>query len=256
MAWSFPEEINLNGHENRSPVDTNETLFEPLQSALEDGTLDRTKHWQTFQQAVNVAREASPNNDAINTLDRIDAVLYDNWNVWKLSIAKGTFFFLLFTILSEIVYWLILESSPDKYLAIAFYMIASFVSVSCSHVVVHWLTGRLGGIKFRGYFISRTGMRTTAFPPPVIITKPPIPGIKYELGSFLRASRGKRTLMLISAPILMSIWFILNYLLLIQYFSFQDSVIRLIGVITILAYSGNLIPSYLWGDLREARFDN
>jgi hypothetical protein len=245
----------LNGHEDRSPVDANETLFKPLQSALEDGTLDRTKHWQTFQQAVNVARESHPNNEAINTLDRIDAAFYDNWNARKLSIAKGTLLFLLLTILSEILYWLVLEFSVEKFLAIVFYMIASFVSVSCSHVVVHWLTGRLVGIRFRGYFISRTGMRTSAIPPPVIIAKPPIPGIKYELGSFLSASRGKRTLMLISAPILMSFWFFLNYLLLIQYFSLQDSAIRLIGIITILCYIGNLIPSYMWGDLREARFD-
>ncbi|MFW9916708.1 MAG: hypothetical protein ACFFGZ_13975 [Candidatus Thorarchaeota archaeon] len=245
----------MNGHADRSIANTNENLFDQLQSALKDGIIDRTKHWQTFQQAVNVARESSPSNEEINTLNRIDALFYDNWNVRKLSIAKGTLFFLLLTIISEIVYWLVLESSREKFLAIAFYMLASFVSVSCSHVVVHWLTGRIVGIRFRGYFISRTGMRTSAFPPPVIIAKPPIPGIKYELGSFLRASRGKRTLMLISAPILMSLWFILNYWLLIQYFSFQDSVIRLIGIITILAYIGNLIPSYLWGDLREARLD-
>lgn len=245
----------MNGHEGRIIANTSETLFEPLKSALKDGTVDRAKHWQTFQQAVNVARESSPSNEEINTLDQIDAFFYGSWNVRKLSIAKGTLLFLLLTMLSEIIYWLVLESSTEKSLAIALYMLASFVSVSCSHVIVHWLAGRLVGIKFRGYFISRSGMRTTAFPPPVIITKPPIPGIKYELGSFLRASRGKRTLMLISSPILMSIWFILNYLLLVHYFSFQDSVIRLIGVITILCYIGNLIPSYLWGDLREARLD-
>ncbi|MHA2231341.1 MAG: hypothetical protein ACXAB4_02505 [Candidatus Hodarchaeales archaeon] len=235
---------NVNGHP-----------FAQLKSALDAGTIDRKRHWKLFQQALQIARNSSPTDEEIKILDHIDDLFYGNWNVRKLSMTKGTLAFFLLTIASEVTYWLFLKSTSEKSLGIGLYMLFSFVSVVASHVIFHWLTGRALGIKFRGYFVSRAAIRKAAFPPFVILAKPPTPGIKYELGSFLTASRWKRTIMLISAPLLTITWFALNYALLIHYFGFQNSLIQLIGLITILCYVGNLVPSYLSGDLRKARLD-
>ncbi|MHA2227286.1 MAG: hypothetical protein ACXAC8_18870 [Candidatus Hodarchaeales archaeon] len=81
-------------------------------------------------------------------------------------------------------------------------------------------------------------------------------GIKYDLSSFLKAEKWKRTVMFISAPILTWIWFFINYLYLLPLYPLESFFLTLIGILLVIVFLINQILSYYGkGDFWKANRD-
>ncbi|UCH32437.1 MAG: hypothetical protein JSV05_03400 [Candidatus Bathyarchaeota archaeon] len=232
-----------------------ENSYLQLQKALENASLSRKAHWGLLHRAIRSARRSIPKEEEITILNDADAKFFDDWQVLKFPIVQGTLLFLLLTFAIEIAYWLLLPMITDPLFAVMLYGTCSYFALTSSHVVFHWLFGRSFGIKFRSYFVFRSTLRKSRIRPLEWLALFPTPGIKYDLSSFLRAAPLKRTVMFISAPVLQGAWFIINFVFLLQYFSLRDPLLLVTGLLTVLFLVGNILPSYLWGDLRKARMD-
>ncbi len=231
-------------------------LFSQLHKKVKDGTLDRKKDWRLYQQVLRYARKAPHvTEDQIQLLDKIDHLFYTGWKVPKIPINIGTVIFTLLTVLLEIIYWYIIQNVNNIVVAIILYFVFSIGTMSTSHVVIHWLIGKILGINFRSYFIFKSAMRKAGYFPFTLLGQLPTPGIKYELRSFLRATKWKRTLMLSAPPLLLIGFFAVNYWILIERFGMENTLIVLSGLITLLSYVIATVASYLYGDLAKARMD-
>ncbi|MFX0208470.1 MAG: hypothetical protein ACFFDT_20975 [Candidatus Hodarchaeota archaeon] len=226
-----------------------------LQKALEKSTLNRRDHWGLLHRSIRSARRVTPRGEEISVLNEADAKFFDDWQVLKFPIAQGTFFFVFLTLTIEIAYLLLLTMLADPLFAVILYGICSYFALTSSHVVIHWFFGRSFGIKFRSYFVFRSALRKSRIKPLEWLALFPTPGIKYDLSSFLKAAPWKRTVMFISAPVLQGAWFIINFAILSQYFSLKDPIVLATGFLAMLFLVGNMVPSYLWGDIRKARMD-
>jgi hypothetical protein len=81
-------------------------------------------------------------------------------------------------------------------------------------------------------------------------------GIKYEVFSFLIAKKWQRTVMLISAPPLTWIWFLINYLYLTFEYSSEDTLLILLGGFLIVGFIVTQFLSYYGkGDFWKASKD-
>ena len=209
-------------------------------------------------------------------LAAVDKLFFDQWKVKKISVFWGSFLLTALTLIAELTYLLVvLEfivlpnplASENMRLISTFsiYLLASGISYYASHALIHFVIGRSLGIKFHQYFIFRASFRRMylfkKIPPFSWFAKIPMwLGIKYDLGSFLKAAKWKRTLMFISAPILSSFWFILNYSLLIMlnetWKATTTNLKFFVFLLNLMFYVGSLTLSYFrFGDLWKARQD-
>jgi hypothetical protein len=229
-----------------------------LRDIFDAGILERKKHWKKYQLALQTSRKLSPtklNEDSIKLLGQIDVSFFQTWKVPKFSIFWMNLLVLVTIPIIEITYWALLPFITNFLPALIVYVGMSFFLFFFTHCFFHWLIGALVGIQFRQYFLFRSSFRKVRIFPITILTRFPILGIKYELGSFLRASRWRRTLMLSSAPILTSGWFILNYLPLIHLYG-ADPLVTPVGGLILIGIILSLIASFfLYGDFWKARQD-
>lgn len=234
------------------------TLLDELQHQKGVQSLDRKTHWQKYRQAVHLARHLSSTQleeDVVTLLDQIDHHFFQTWGIPKFSIFWVNIFVLVTVLIVEILYWVGLPSITDVETALLVFIGVSFFFFFLSHCFFHWAVGTLLGIRFRQYFVFRSSFRKVNIFPITILTRFPVLGIKYELGSFLRASRWRRTLMLGAVPFLTSGWFLLHYFPLYQLFA-ANPLVSLIGGLVLLGIIGSLVASFFfYGDLWKARQD-
>ncbi len=246
--------------------------IETLANLVESSQLNRKKHWKIYQNALKKARKENElTKEQIKILSMVDKIFFEHWKVVKIPIRIGTTVLLVISLLIELLYigtiigaLPILNAINNQENRLIFglvtYIMASGIVYYTSHALLHYLIGRPLGIKFQSYFIFRAGFRRVYLfkkvPPFNWFSKLPIwLGIKYDLATFLRANKWKRTMMLISAPIISNFLFIFNYLILITFKPWNTLPIFILLII-LLFYVGSLALSYFrYGDLWKARQD-
>jgi hypothetical protein len=230
--------------------------IQDLKVALETGTLNRKSHWKKHRNAVKQARKVQINAEERDILGKIDSIFFDEWKVPKLSIKLGTILFSIGILILESFYFIAFSFSLDFWFIVVLFFLISFTNFLLSHTLIHWFTGFLLGIDFRNYFIFRSTFRKSKFLSWTPIVKFPTFGIKFDLSSFLSASKWKRSLMFISAPIFSWIWFLMNFIPLIDSFVSQIIILQLIGLaIFSMFVISQLIGFFFYGDFWKARQD-
>ncbi|MFW9778996.1 MAG: hypothetical protein ACFFE8_09105 [Candidatus Heimdallarchaeota archaeon] len=227
-----------------------------LQNLMDAGILDKKSHKKKYFHVLRRARKLAPihlNHDSIALLDQIDLFFFQKWDVPKFSVFRMNLLVLLIIPLTETLYWGLLPLIGDIILSLIIYMVVSLFLFFFSHCFFHWLTGFLVGIRFRQYFLFRSSFRKVNIFPITLLTRFPVLGIKYELGSFLKVSLWRRTLMLISPPFLTGGWFILHYFPFAHLYG-ANPLTPLIGGLILFGIGMSLIASFFfYGDLWKAR---
>lgn len=230
--------------------------IQDLKVSLETGTLNRKQHWKKYRTSIKYARKVQIKPEEKDILGKIDEIFFNTWNVPKFSIKVGTILLSVGILILESFYFLAFLIFLDFELNVILYILISLMNFFLSHTLIHLLFGFLLGINFRNYFIFRSTFRKSKILSWTPIVKFPTFGIKYDLSSFLSASKWKRSLMFISAPIFSWIWFLLNYIPLSVSFSYQIYFLQLIGIIIISIFViSQLIGFFFYGDLWKARQD-
>jgi hypothetical protein len=223
--------------------------IQDLKVSLDTGTLNRKIHWKKYQTAVKYARKVQMKAEERDILRKIDEVFFDSWNVPKFSIKVGTILLSVGILILESLYLLTFSFYLDFWFSVILYFLNSFVNFILSHTLIHWVFGFLFGINFRNYYIFKSTFCKSKFLSWAPIAKFPTFGIKYDLSSFLSASKWKRSLMFISAPIFSWIWFFLNFIPLSISFSNQILILQLIGIIILAIFViSQLIGFFFYGD--------
>ncbi|MFW9854424.1 MAG: hypothetical protein ACFFFG_05160 [Candidatus Thorarchaeota archaeon] len=227
-----------------------------LQDLMDEGILDKKKHRKKYLRVLRRARKLPPihlNDDSIAFLDQIDLYFFQIWDVPKFSVFWMNLLVLLVIPLTEILYWGLLPLIKDIMLSFIIYVVVSLFLFFFSHCFFHWLIGFLVGIRFRQYFLFRSSFRKVNIFPVTILTRFPVLGIKYELRSFLKVSRWRRTLMLISPPFLTGGWFLLHYFPLAQLYGTNPLISLLGGLILLGIVISFIVSFFFYGDLWKAR---
>lgn len=230
-------------------------ILSELETALNSQNLEKKKHFKKMSQVTRKARKTPQPEPVINLLDKIDSIFFDWWNVPKIPLRQGTLFLLCTVIISEAVFFLVLPYTLNVFLGITTYLFFSLLSFVFSHSLFHLITGELLGIKFKEYFIFKSSIyKSRVFPINKIANFIPLFGIKYHLSTFLKASKWKRTIMLISAPLLSWIWFGVNFLFLFQTYPIFETI--MIALIISIGFLFSQVISFFFnGDLWKARLD-
>ncbi len=230
--------------------------IQDLKVSLETGTLNRKNHWKKYQNAVKYARQVQMKAEEEDILGKIDEIFFDSWNVPKFSIKVGTILLSVGILILESLYFLTFSFSLEFWFSVIIYFLISFTNFMLSHTLIHLLFGFFLGIHFRNYFIFKSTFRKSKFLSWTPLMKFPTFGIKYDLSSFLSASKWKRSLMFISAPIFSWIWFLLNFIPLFVFFNNQIFILQLIGIIMFVIFGiSQVIGFFFYGDFWKARQD-
>ena len=230
--------------------------IQTLKVALESGTLNRKNHWKKHQNTVKQARKVQINAEERDILGKIDSIFFDEWKVPKLSIKLGTILFSVGILILESFYFVAFSFSLDFWFIVIFFFLISFMNFFLSHTLIHWFVGFLLGIDFKNYFIFKSTFRKSKLLSWTPITKFPTFGIKFDLSSFLSASKWRRSLMFITAPIFSWIWFLMNFIPLIDFYGNQIIILQLIGVgLFSMFVISQLIGFFFYGDFWKARQD-
>ncbi len=247
-----------------SEIPCDEQAINLLRATLLNGNLSNTTHESCFRLYKKCAKKVAKGTLVLDekgllTLSVIDYLHYKNWKVLKFSIKTGTTLFTSMALISELLFLsLILFQSQAIHQSLSLptmilYLTSSFSVMWASHVLFHLVVGKMVGIDFHGYFIFKPSFYKMKW----LKNKPfpfRVPGIKYELASFLKVSRKKRVLMLVSAPILANAIYLINYLILVARIGIINDVSIGIGILITAWYFSSLAMSYWrYGDLWKAR---
>ena len=230
--------------------------IEELKVFLETGTLNRTNHWKKYRTAVKSARKIQITPKEKEILGKIDEIFFDGWNVPKLSIKVGSILLSFSILILQAFYFFTFSFSLNFELGVILFILISFINFILSHTLIHWSVGSLLGINFQNYFIFKSTFRKSKILSWTPLAKFPTFGIKFELSSFLAASKWKRSLMFVSAPIISWIWFLINFIPLSNYFANQVFLLQLLGLIIFSVFVVSQVTSYFfYGDFWKARQD-
>lgn len=138
--------------------------------------------------------------DLIKSLSKIDDIFFSKWsNPVKLPAYFALFLMLLGLVLQAFTFILLFFYFNDVFdPTITFFIIfiVTFVGTAIFHVPAHYLIGLLVGIKTKKVFIATSsigkGNLIFRFISKVMI----VPGLKYDLETFLKASKSKRAVFL------------------------------------------------------------
>jgi hypothetical protein len=230
--------------------------IEELKVFLETGTLNRKNHWKKYRSAVKFARKTQISPEEKKILGKIDKIFFDGWNVPKFSIKVGTILLSFGILILQIFYFFTLSLSLNFEIGVILFLLISFTNFILSHTLIHWIIGSLLGINFLNYFVFKSTFRKSKILSWTPLVKFPTFGIKFELSSFLTASKWKRSLMFISAPIISWIWFLLNFIPLFSSFNDQIFLLQLIGLMIFIIFAISQVTSFFfYGDFWKARQD-
>ncbi|MFX0125001.1 MAG: hypothetical protein ACFFAE_15320 [Candidatus Hodarchaeota archaeon] len=230
--------------------------IEELKVFFETGTLNRKNHWEKYRTAVKFARKTQITSEERNILGKIDEILFDSWNVPKFSIKVGSILLSTGIIILQAFYLFTISLSLNFELGVILFILISFMNFILSHTLIHWISGSLLGINFQNYFIFKSTFRKSKILSWTPIGKFPTFGIKFDLSSFLAASKWKRSFMFTSAPIISWIWFLINLMPLFSSFNDQIFLLQLIGLMIFTIFVISQVTSFFfYGDLWKARHD-
>ena len=232
------------------------TNITELADLLNSGQLDRKKHWRQYHRSLRKARLNPVETSDMEILSEIDAIFFEKWRVPKIKSLIGIPLLLLAVLIVQISFFIIMDQEISFIFGLAIFLIFSLANFTLSHVIFHWIFGVALGIKFKSVFVFKSSFRDARFPFNLIGNLMPAFGIKYDVFSFLKAEKWKRTLMFISAPILTWIWFFVNYLFLIALYPSELSFLIFLGILLIIIFLINQILSYYGkGDFWKASRD-
>ncbi|UCG03759.1 MAG: hypothetical protein JSW11_07185 [Candidatus Heimdallarchaeota archaeon] len=235
--------------------DLSENIKE-LKVFLETGTINRKNHWKKYRTAVKFARKSQITSEEREILGKIDEIFFDGWNVPKFSIKVGSILLSIGIFILQAFYFFTFSLSLNFELGVILFILVSFMNFILSHTLIHWIFGSLLGINFLNYFIFKSTFHKSKILSWTPIVKFPTFGIKFDLNSFLAVSKWKRSLMFISAPIFSWIWFLLNFIPLVNAFSNQIFVLQLISLIIFTIFGiSQLTGFFFYGDFWKARQD-
>ena len=227
-----------------------------LKLFLETGTLNRNNHWKKYRTAVKFARKTQIDLKEKKILAKVDEIFFDGWDVPKFSIKVGSILLSFSILILQVFYFFTFSLSLNFELGVILFVSISFMNFILSHTLIHWIFGSILGINFWNYFIFKSTFRKSKFLSWIPIVKFPTFGIKFELSSFLAASKWKRSLMFISAPIISWIWFVINFIPLFNSFYDQIFLLQLIGLIIFTIFVISQVTSFFfYGDFWKARQD-
>jgi hypothetical protein len=227
-----------------------------LADYLNSGVLNRKKHWRKYHRSLRIARRIPQADEDIRVLSKVDSVFYQNWNVPKIRTSISIPLLSIGVLFVQLLYVFLLSPNLPFIIGMILFLVFSLANFTLSHVVFHWFFGTVLGIKFNSVFIFKSSFRNARFPFSVIGKIMPAFGIKYEVYSFLKADKWKRTLMFISAPILTWIWFIINYLFLLILYPIESSFLSILGLFLVITFIINQFLSFYGkGDFWKASRD-
>ncbi|MFX1506086.1 MAG: hypothetical protein ACFFDC_08220 [Promethearchaeota archaeon] len=230
--------------------------IEELKVFLETGTLNRKNHWKKYRTAVKLARKTQITPEENKILGKIDKLFFDDWNVPKFSIKVGSILLSFGILILQVFYLFTFSLSLNFELGVILFLLISFMNFILSHTLIHWIVGSLLGIKFLNYFVFKSTFRKSKILKWTPIVKFPTFGIKFDLSSFLAASKSRRSLMFISAPIISWVWFLINFIPLFNSFNDQIFFLQLMGLIIFIIFVISQVTSiFFYGDFWKARQD-
>jgi hypothetical protein len=220
------------------------------------GQLNRKKHWRLYHKSLRFARLNPVEISDMEILSKVDASFFDKWRVAKIRSTIGISLLLLAVLIVQISFFIIMIQEISFIFGLVIFLAFSLTNFTLSHVIFHWMFGIALGIRFKSVFIFKSSFRKARFPFNLIGNIMPAFGIKYDVFSFLKVEKWKRTAMFISAPILTWFWFLVNYLFLIALYPSELSALTLIGIILAIIFFINQILSYYGkGDFWKASRD-
>ncbi|MHA2156837.1 MAG: hypothetical protein ACXABU_15950 [Candidatus Hodarchaeales archaeon] len=227
-----------------------------LTDIMNSGQLNRKKHWRIYQRALRYVRLNPQGEEDYRILNEVDSYFFEKWRVPKVKTSIGIPFLFLAVIFVQISYISLLTQGLEFIIGLLFFFTFSLVNFTLSHVIYHWIFGRVLGIRFKSVFVFKSSFRNAKFPFNLVGNLIPAFGIKYEVFSFLKADKWKRSLMFISAPPLTWVWFFVNYLLMLPIYTSESPILFLLGITLLISFLITQIASYYGkGDLWKASRD-
>ncbi len=227
-----------------------------LEEALNAKKLDKKAHWKTYHQAFRYARLNQAKREEIDVLSSVDSIFFEKWRVPKVRTSIGIPILVISTLIFQIIYFALLSQNLGFIYALVFFFGFSLVNFTLSHVLYHWIFGVVLGIRFKSIFVFKSSFRKARAPFNLLGNLMPTFGIKYEVDSFLNAKKWQRSVMLMSAPPLTWIWFLVNYIFLLPVYPKEGVVLFVIGGLLIIGFMITQILSYAGkGDFWKASRD-
>ncbi len=227
-----------------------------LANYVDIGQLNRKKHWKKYHRTLRVARRTDQEEKDLMILNEIDSFFYESWRVPKIKSFIGVPLLGLAVLIVQLLYIFFLSQDLPFIIGIILFITFSLANFTLSHVIYHWFFGRILGIKFKSIFIFKSAFRKARFPFNAVGNFMPAFGIKYDLFSFLKAKKWKRTVMFISAPILTWIWFGINYLFLVSEYPSEILILKMLGIILMVLFLfTQFLSFYGKGDFYKASRD-
>ena len=227
---------------------------------IEDWTSEiRKAFWQGRKWAMTQEPATLP-EEFVTALNTADRKFFLHWKPLLLLPPAFAWVLLILGILVEFLFlWTwknVFASTKDSiliFIALFFILLIQYVLI---HLPSHFLISKIVGIKIWKTFIESSSLRKGPFPLNYIFTLGLLPGLKYDLASFLKQSKIRRALMLSAGIWIPYSIFIINLSLFIFFpASSQPNIINIfILIFLVLFILLGFITSWFWyGDLYKAR---
>jgi hypothetical protein len=154
-------------------AETYEEAFRRIEAAVDSGTTDLRAlgFWRLLER---VKAEPALARHWAEIAGRIDRRAFESRVRLRVPVWVGNLLLLLGTIAGIVAVWLARRTTSESLAGLALVFAGGAWSVTV-HDLAHWVAGRIVGIRFTSYYLSRLF--------------PPWPGLKTDYETYLQADR-------------------------------------------------------------------
>jgi hypothetical protein len=162
-----------------TPIEDYQDAFARIEAAVRAGETD-LRELGFWRLVAKVKRDPTLAAHWADTAGRIDRAAFESRFRLRFPVWFGNAALVGATVAGGVAVAVALETSSETVAGLALIFAAADWSTSV-HGLAHWLVGRAAGIRFTSYFFGRLF--------------PPVPGLKTDYATYLRAQPGARAWM-------------------------------------------------------------